>query len=450
MPEYIYSESNIDHRVKKRRKARDKMAKEIIALILAGGEGSRLGVLSKLLAKPAVLYGGKYRIIDFTLSNCINSGIDTVGVLTQYRPLQLNHHIGIGKPWDLDRMNGGVTILSPFTKQRKGEWYSGSADAVYQNIHYVEEQGAENVIILSGDHVYKMNYSLMLDHHKKNNADATISVINVKPDEASRYGIMSTTDDGKIYEFDEKPANPKSTLASMGVYLFKWPVLKELLISDHQNEQSDHDFGKNIIPMLVQEKRNIWAYPFSGYWRDVGTIQSYWESNMDLVTRVPQFNLFDPFWKIYTPNPVKPAHYISDTGHVTRSIIAEGCMIYGHVKNSVIFPGVVIEKNALIEDSIIMSNSVIKSCSHIRRTIVGEKTTIGSNVATGVGEYAESRYNSKVYQTEITVIGSCSYIPDNTVIGCNVAIDNHVTADDFTSSEIPSGSFIMKGDEHGA
>jgi glucose-1-phosphate adenylyltransferase len=295
-----------------------------------------------------------------------------------------------------------------------------------------------------------MDYSLMLDYHKKNNADATISVINVKLEEASRYGIMNTTDDGKIYEFEEKPENPKSTLASMGVYLFKWPVLKELLVSDHQNEQSVHDFGKNIIPMLVQEKRNIWAYPFSGYWRDVGTIQSYWESNMDLVTRVPQFNLFDPYWRIYTPNPVKPANYISDTGHVTRSIIAEGCMIYGHVKNSVVFPGVVIEKNALIEDSIIMSNSTIKSNSHICCTIVGEKTTIGTNVVTGNGEYAESSYNSKVYQTKITVIGSCSNIPDDTVIGCNVAIDNHISAEDFTSSYIPSGSFVMKGDEQSA
>ncbi len=421
------------------------MAKEIIALILAGGEGSRLGVLTRLLAKPAVLYGGKYRIIDFSLSNCINSGIDTVGVLTQYQPLKLNHHIGIGKPWDLDRMNSGVTILSPFTKHQKGEWYSGTADAVYQNIHYVEEMEPEYVIILSGDHIYKMDYAQMLDFHKKNNADATISVIDVPTEEASRYGIMNATDDGKIFEFEEKPKNPKSTLASMGVYIFKWNVLKEFLMFDHQNEQSDHDFGKNVIPKLLADNRSIWAYSFSGYWRDVGTIQAYWESNMDLVTRVPQFNLYDPYWKIYTPNPVKPAHYIGEAGHAIRSIIAEGCMIYGHVKNSVIFPGVTIEKDAMVRDSIIMSNSTIQSGSKIQRTIVGEKTTIGCNVITGNGKFAESTYNPKVYKSEISVIGSSSVIPNNTVIGCNVVLDNHLVPEDFSFLEIPSGSFVMKG-----
>lgn len=420
------------------------MAKEIIALILAGGEGSRLGVLTRLIAKPAVLYGGKYRIIDFSLSNCINSGIDTVGVLTQYQPLQLNKHIGIGKPWDMDRMNGGVTILSPFTKHQKGEWYSGTADAVYQNIHYIDELNPKYVIILSGDHIYKMDYSKMLDFHKKNNADATISVINVPLEEASRYGIMNATDDGKIYQFEEKPAEPKSTLASMGVYIFSWCILKEFLIHDHHNEQSDHDFGKNVIPKLLADKRSIWAYPFKGYWRDVGTIQAYWESNMDLITRVPQFNLFDPNWKIYTPNPVKPAHYIGDTGHVTRSIIAEGCMIYGHVKNSVVFPGVTIEKGSYVEDSIIMSNSTIKSDCSIICTIVGEKTTIGTGVKTGLGEYAENTYNPKVYQTNITVIGSCSVVPYNAEIGRNVVLDNHLVPQDFTSLEIPSGGAVIK------
>lgn len=423
------------------------MAKEIIALILAGGEGSRLGVLTRLVAKPAVLYGGKYRIIDFSLSNCINSGIDTVGVLTQYRPLQLNHHIGIGKPWDMDRMNGGVTILSPFTKQQKGEWYSGTADAVFQNIHYVDELAPKYVVILAGDHIYKMDYSQMLDFHKKNNADATISVIRVPFEETNRYGIMNASDDGKIYEFEEKPAQAKSNLASMGVYIFNWDVLKEFLIYDHHNEQSEHDFGKNVIPKLLADNRSIWAYPFSGYWRDVGTIQAYWESNMDLITRVPQFNLFDPNWKIYTPNPVKPAHYIGETGHVTRSIIAEGCMVYGHVKNSVVFPGVTIEKDVVIEDSIIMSNSIIKTGSSIKCTIVGEKTTIGANVQTGVGEYRESSYNPKVYCSNITVIGSNTYVPDNTVIGCNVVLDNHLLAQDFSTEELPSGSAIIKGGE---
>ncbi len=422
----------------------------MIALILAGGEGSRLGVLTGLIAKPAVLYGGKYRIIDFSLSNCINSGIDTVGVLTQYRPLQLNHHIGIGKPWDMDRMNGGVTILSPFTKQQRGEWYSGTADAVYQNIHYVDELDPKYVIILSGDHIYKMDYSQMLEFHKKNNADATISVIRVPLEETSRYGIMNTTDDGKIYEFEEKPKNAKSTLASMGVYIFNWSILKEFLVYDHQNEQSDHDFGKNIIPKLLADNRSIWAYPFTGYWRDVGTIQAYWESNMDLVTRVPQFNLFDPYWKIYTPNPVKPAHYIGETGHVTRSIIAEGCMVYGTVKNSVVFPGVTIEKDTVIEDSIIMSNSMVKAGSQLSCTIVGEKTVIGRNVITGSGEYRENTFNPKVYQSKITAIGSCSIVPDNAVIGCNVVLDNHLLPQDFKSLDIPSGSAVIKEGEANA
>jgi len=426
------------------------MAKEMIALILAGGEGSRLGVLTGLIAKPAVLYGGKYRIIDFSLSNCINSGIDTVGVLTQYRPLQLNHHIGIGKPWDMDRMNGGVTILSPFTKQQRGEWYSGTADAVYQNIHYVDELDPKYVIILSGDHIYKMDYSQMLEFHKKNNADATISVIRVPLEETSRYGIMNTTDDGKIYEFEEKPKNAKSTLASMGVYIFNWSILKEFLVYDHQNEQSDHVFGKNIIPKLLADNRSIWAYPFTGYWRDVGTIQAYWESNMDLVTRVPQFNLFDPYWKIYTPNPVKPAHYIGETGHVTRSIIAEGCMVYGTVKNSVVFPGVTIEKDTVIEDSIIMSNSMVKAGSQLSCTIVGEKTVIGRNVITGSGEYRENTFNPKVYQSKITAIGSCSIVPDNAVIGCNVVLDNHLLPQDFKSLDIPSGSAVIKEGEANA
>jgi glucose-1-phosphate adenylyltransferase len=420
------------------------MGKEIIALILAGGEGSRLGVLTRLIAKPAVLYGGKYRIIDFSLSNCINSGIDTVGVLTQYRPLQLNHHIGIGKPWDMDRMNGGVTILSPFTKHQNGEWYSGTADAVYQNIHYVDELKTKYVIILSGDHVYKMNYSEMLNFHKKNNADATISVIRVPMEETSRYGIMNATEAGKIFEFEEKPSNAKSNLASMGVYIFKWNVLKEYLIADHQNDQSDHDFGKNIIPKLLEDKRSIWAYPFSGYWRDVGTIQAYWESNMDLITRVPQFNLFDPNWKIYTPNPIYPAHYIGDTGYVTQSIVAEGCMVYGHVKGSVIFPGVTIEKDVVIEDSIIMSNSIIRSNSELYCTIVGEKTIIGSNVKCGVGEFKENIFNPKVYQSKITVIGSNTFVPDNAVIGVNVVLDNHLSSDDYTSLDIPSGSAVIK------
>jgi len=422
------------------------MTKEIIAMILAGGTGSRLGVLTKLIAKPAVMYGGKYRIIDFSLSNCINSGIDTVGVLTQYRPLQLNHHIGIGKPWDMDRMNGGVTILSPFTKQLKGEWYSGTADAVYQNMHYIEEQNPKYVIILSGDHVYKMNYSMMLDFHKKNNADVTISAIQVPMEEAHRYGVIHATEEGKIHGFEEKPAEPKSNLVSMGVYIFNINVLKECLTDDHYDDKSDHDFGKNVIPKLLKDGKNLWAYTFSGYWRDVGTIQAYYDSNMDLITRVPQFNLFDPNWKIYTPNPVKPAHYIGPNGYVSRSIVAEGCMIYGSVRNSVIFPGVTIEENTCAENCIIMSNSIVRQGSYLNCTIVGEKTVIGAGVRTGIGEYAENIFNSKIYKSRITVIGSNTVVPDNITIGCNVVIDNQILPGDFPFTDIPSGYALLKGD----
>lgn len=424
--------------------------KEIIAMLLAGGQGSRLGVLTKKSAKPAVLFGGKYRIIDFSLSNCANSGIDTVGVLTQYQPLKLNNHIGIGKPWDMDRMNGGVTILPPFTKQLRSEWYSGTADAVYQNMHYIEEQKPKYVIILSGDHVYKLNYSMMLDFHKKNNADATISAIEVPFEEAHRYGIIHATDEGKIYGFEEKPPQPKSNLASMGVYIFNLNVLKECLIEDHHDDKSDHDFGKNVIPKLLKDGKNLWAYTFSGYWRDVGTIQAYYESNMDLITRVPQFNLFDPNWRIYTPNPIKPAHYIGENGYVSRSIIAEGCMIFGRVKNSVIFSGVTVEENVNIENCIIMSNSTIKQDSSLNCTIVGEKTVIGSGVRTGVGEYAENIFNNKIYQSRITVIGSNTIVPDNVTIGLNAVIDNHILPGDFPFLDIPSGYAILKGSDGNA
>jgi glucose-1-phosphate adenylyltransferase len=419
--------------------------KEMVAMLLAGGQGSRLGVLTKYLAKPAVLYGGKYRIIDFTLSNCINSGIDTVGVLTQYQPLKLNSHIGIGKPWDMDRVNGGVTILAPYMKTERGEWYSGTADAVYQNIQYVDEMSPKYVIILSGDHIYKMNYSEMLEKHKEMHADATISVIDVPLDEASRYGIMNTNDDGSIYEFDEKPKNPKSTLASMGIYIFNWDILREYLINDHVKTSSDHDFGKNIIPDMLSEHRKLFAYRFVGYWRDVGTLQAYWESTMNLTSRVPDFNMFDPNWRIFTPNPVYPAHFIGDTGKVEKSIIAEGCMIYGTVRRSVIFPGVIIHAGTVVEDSIVMSDTLIGTNTEIYTTIIGENSVIGNNVKSGVGEFAESGYNPKVYDSNITVIGSNTVIPSNSVLGKNVVIDNFITPHDFQTNIIPSGGYLIKG-----
>ena len=419
--------------------------KSIIALLLAGGQGSRLGILTKKAAKPAVLFGGKYRIIDFSLSNCTNSGIDTVGVLTQYQPLKLNNHIGIGKPWDMDRMHGGVTILSPYLKESSGEWYKGTANAISQNIDYVDKQDPEYVIILSGDHIYKMDYSNMLDFHIKNNAEATISVIDVPYEEASRYGIMNTNEDGKIYEFEEKPRNPKSTLASMGVYIFTWSVLREYLLRDESLQDSDHDFGKDIIPSMLKEGKRLWAYKFVGYWKDVGTIQAFWESNMDLTKRVPEFNLYDPAWKIYTPNPVKPPHYVGPNGSIKTSVIAEGCMIYGSVRNSVIFPGVIIKAGALVENSIIMSNTQINEECRIDHCIIGENAEIGRNVEIGVGENVPNEHKPGIYFSGITVVGERAEIPDGTRIGKNVMIDMFALHEDFCGCDIASGSSVYKG-----
>ncbi|MCX7745719.1 MAG: glucose-1-phosphate adenylyltransferase [Clostridia bacterium] len=419
--------------------------KEIVAMLLAGGQGSRLGVLTKRIAKPAVLYGGKYRIIDFSLSNCVNSGIDTVGVLTQYQPLKLNSHIGIGKPWDLDRMSGGVTILSPYVKEEVGEWYKGTANAVCQNINYIDSYSPKYVIILSGDHIYKMDYSKMLDFHKRNNAEATISVIEVPIEEANRYGIMNTHENGRIYEFEEKPKNPKSTLASMGVYIFTWEVLKDYLIRDDSNPESDHDFGKNVIPHMLKDGRSMWAFRFSGYWRDVGTVQAFWESNMDLIKRVPEFNLFDPSWRIYTPNPVKPAHYIGPKGSIKTSIVAEGCLIYGSVRNSVLFPGVTVEEGAVVEDSIIMSNSRIGSNTFICQSILSEKVVVGKGVKMGIGENQVNEFKPNLYNSGITVVGEGAEVPDHTQIGKNVMIDIGVAAEEFCTLEIDSGSSIFKG-----
>jgi glucose-1-phosphate adenylyltransferase len=419
--------------------------KEIVAMLLAGGQGSRLGVLTKNIAKPAVLYGGKYRIIDFSLSNCTNSGIDTVGVLTQYLPLKLNSHIGIGKPWDMDRINGGITILSPYLKEEVGEWYKGTANAVYQNIHYIDKMNPKYVIILSGDHIYKMDYSNMLEFHKKSNADATISVIDVPLEEASRFGIMNAEENGKIFEFEEKPENPKSTLASMGVYIFTWDVLRGYLIKDNNNVESSYDFGKNIIPMMLNDDRGMWAYRFSGYWRDVGTIQAFWESNMDLIKRVPDFNLFDPLWRIYTPNPVKPAHYIGPYGSVKKSIIAEGCMIYGTVKDSVVFPGVTVEEGSVIEGSIIMSNCRIEKNSFINSSILGERVIVGNNTKIGVGELVANEFKPGVYNSGITVIGEGAIVPDNVEIGRNVMIDINSTVEDYCSLKVASGKNVFKG-----
>lgn len=421
------------------------VSKELVGLLLAGGQGSRLGVLTSSTAKPAVPYGGKFRIIDFPLSNCINSGIDTVGVFTQYEPLELNAHIGIGKPWDLDRNNGGVTILQPYKKNKNSDWFKNTADAVYQNIHYIDKVAPEYVAVLSGDHIYKMDYAKMLANHKENNSDVTISVFTVPIEEAFRFGIINTNDDLSVYEFEEKPANPKSNLASMGVYMFTWSVLRDYLIRDAADETSDNDFGHNIIPMMLNEGKKMFAYEFDGYWKDVGTIQSYWESNMDLIKRVPEFNLFDHDWKIYTTNPVMPAHYIGKNGSAKRSIVAEGCKIYGTVLNSIIFPGVVIEEGAYVEGSIIMQKSVIGKNTKVEKAIMAENVIVGNDVVIGSGENIVNEEKPDIYSSGIVVIAEGALVPDGANLGKNVVIHKSVEADDYASLNVASGGTVFKG-----
>lgn len=364
--------------------------KEMMAMILAGGQGSRLGSFTKNLAKPAVPFGGKYRIIDFVLSNCSNSGVDTVGVLTQYRPLILNSHIGIGSPWDLDRQNGGVSILSPYTREKEGSWYRGTAHAIYENMHFIDRYNPEYLLVLSGDHIYKMDYSKMLEYHKEKNAKATIAVIEVDWEEASRFGIMNTESDGKIYEFDEKPENPKSNLASMGIYIFDWQLLRKYLLEGESKEIPYDDFGKDIIPKMLEDKINMVAYPFEGYWRDVGTIDSLWQANMDLINTQNKFNLYDSDWKIYTDRLAMPPQYIGKNSKVNKSILTDGSIVLGDIENSVISYGVRIGEGSIIKDSVIMPNVKIGKNVIINKAMIGEGAVIkdNCNIDSGNGEIA--------------------------------------------------------------
>lgn len=354
--------------------------KKCVAMLLAGGQGSRLHSLTTSIAKPAVPFGGKYRIIDFTLSNCTNSGIDTVGVLTQYQPLVLNSYIGIGSAWDLDRRNGGVSVLPPYTEASEVKWYSGTANAIYHNMKYIEQYNPEYVLVLSGDHIYKMDYSKMLDYHIQNDSEATISVIEVPWDEASRFGIMNTNENYEIEEFDEKPAEPKSNLASMGIYIFNWSSLKNFLEVDNVNENSSHDFGKDLIPLFLNEGKRLMAYPFEGYWKDVGTVKSLWEANMDLLNENPGLNLFDHSWRIYSRNPNQPPQFLSDTSEVRESLINEGCVVEGKVNYSVIFQGVKIHEGAEVKEAVIMPDAVIGKNAVVRRAIVPENIIIPENI----------------------------------------------------------------------
>lgn len=385
---------------------------EVVAMLLAGGQGSRLGVLTRNLAKPAVPFGGKYRIIDFPLSNCVNSGIETVGVLTQYQPLELNDYIGNGQPWDLDSNNAGVHVLPPYQKQKKTDWYKGTANAIYQNIPFIERYNPDYVVVLSGDHIYKTDYSKMLNFHKEKNAACTIAVYEVPMAEASRFGILNTNEDGSIYEFDEKPKKPKSNKASMGIYVFTWEKLRKYLEEDENDPKSQNDFGKNVLPAMLNAGESMFAYRFEGYWKDVGTIESLWESNMDLLDPNIPLDLNDPEWRIYSRNPVMPPHYVAKGATIQNSLAAEGCNVYGTVDFSVLFAGVYVAPGAVVRDSIIMPGSRIEEGATVQYAIVAENSVVGANSV--VGQRPEDMENKEDWG--VAVIGpGCTLAPDTVV-----------------------------------
>ncbi len=416
--------------------------KEMIAMLLAGGQGSRLGVLTSDVAKPAVAFGGKYRIIDFPLSNCINSGIDTVGVLTQYQPLRLNTHIGIGIPWDLDRNNGGVTVLPPYERSNNSEWYTGTANAIYQNLRYMESYNPEYVLILSGDHIYKMDYEVMLDFHKANNADVTIATMPVPLEEASRFGIVIADENKKIMDFEEKPKESRSNLASMGIYIFSWKVLRDALIE--LKDQQSCDFGKHIIPYCFEKQKRLFAYEFNGYWKDVGTLGSYWEANMELIDLIPEFNLYEEYWKIYTKCDTIEPQYIAPGAHVERCIIGEASEIHGEVINSVIGPNVYIGEGTVVRDSIIMKDTSIGKNVTIDKSIIAENCRIEDGVTLGIGEEAPNKLNESVYSFGLVTIGDDSVIPENVSVGKNTAISGVTEREDYPDGILASGEVIIK------
>ena len=416
--------------------------KEMIAMLLAGGQGSRLGVLTSRLAKPAVAFGGKYKIIDFPLSNCINSGIDTVGVLTQYRPLRLNQHIGIGIPWDLDRNIGGVTVLPPYEKSENTDWYTGTANAIYQNLEFMEYYHPKYVAILGGDHIYKMDYELMLDFHKKNNAKITLATYEVPWDEASRFGLVITDENNQVQEFEEKPPVPRSNKASMGIYIFDYDVLKDALIA--LKDQPGCDFGMHIIPYCHQRGDKIMAYNYQGYWKDVGTLSSYWEANMELIDIIPEFNLYEEFWRIYTKSDVLHPQYFSANSKVSGCIVSEGAEVYGEIYNSVIGADVTVEEGAVVRNSIVMQGSKVKAGAKVEKSIIAENVEIGENTELGLFEEAPNKYNEKVYAGGLVTVGEGSVIPANVKIGKNVAIVGITTAEDYPNGILASGESIIR------
>ena len=414
----------------------------MIAMLLAGGQGSRLGILTTKVAKPAVAFGGKYRIIDFPLSNCINSGVDTVGVLTQYQPLRLNTHIGIGIPWDLDRNIGGVTVLPPYEKSTNSEWYTGTANAIYQNIDYMDSFNPDYVLILSGDHIYKMDYEVMLDFHKANGSEVTIAAMPVPWEEAKRFGIVLTDENRKITEFEEKPQNPRGNLASMGIYIFNWKTLRDALKA--MANQPALDFGKHIIPFCKEQGSPMYAYEYNGYWKDVGTLHSYWEANMELIDIVPEFNLYEEYWKIYTKSDPLPPQYISGDSVVERCIIGEGSTICGEVYNSVIGCDVTIGKGTVVRDSIIMNGTVIGENSELNKAIIAENVVVGNHVRLGIGDEVANETDPHIYTDGIVTIGEKTCIPDGVTVGKNTVISGNTTLDDYDNYNLYSGKSLVK------
>ncbi|MDO4407477.1 MAG: glucose-1-phosphate adenylyltransferase [Eubacteriales bacterium] len=415
--------------------------KEMIAMLLAGGQGSRLGILTSDVAKPAVSFGGKYRIIDFPLSNCINSGIDTVGVLTQYMPLRLNTHVGIGIPWDLDKNVGGVSVLSPYEKIQNTEWYTGTANAIYQNLSYMESFNPDYVLILSGDHIYKMDYEAMLEFHKQNAADVTIAVMPVSMEEASRFGIMITDENSRIIDFEEKPEHPRSNLASMGIYIFNWKTLKEALLAN--KDEKGMDFGKHIIPYCRENEEPLYAYEFNGYWKDVGTLASYWEANMELIDIVPEFNLYEEYWKIYTNSTSITPQFFGPESAIERAIVGEGTEIYGKVYNSVIGCDVTIGEGSVVRDSIIMNGAVIGAGCSLEKVICAENAVIGEESVLGEGEEIPNDSHPDIYCGGIVTIGENSVIPAGVRIGKNVMISGHTSEANYPDGKLASGRTLQ-------
>lgn len=418
------------------------MQSSIVAMILAGGQGTRLGVLTDDIAKPAVPFGGKYRIIDFALSNCVNSGIYKVGVLTQYKPHKLNSHIGIGRPWDLDRKGGGVTILQPYTYESGNAWFKGTADAIYENLDYLDQMNPKYVLILSGDHIYGMDYTDMLTFHISKHAKASCACMNVPLNETYRFGIMVTDISKKIIEFQEKPKHAKSTLASLGIYIFNWDYLRELLVEDAEKEGSSHDFGKDIIPKIVEDQEALYAFEYEGYWRDVGTIHSYWEANLELIQSIPQLNLYNNSWRFYTRTQEMPPAFFAPDSVATNSLVSEGCEISGVLDRSILFQGVEVGKGSLIKDSILLTGAKIGENVEITNSIISENAVIGNGTKIGVGEYEDSEENEKVYNSPISVVGYNAVIPENAIIGKNCVIHSGVTPESIDNWVIKSGKVV--------